>query len=114
MTHILYVFEGDANSQRAKDAAPPTVTVEPINAMESIPAFLRGVPTLLHVPTNTVSEGTACLEALAKAAREGGEEASAPGEAPILFKTAASANSDEKITDDALKAFLARRNKVAK
>ena len=113
MTYILYVFEGDANSQRAKDAAPPTVTVEPINAMESIPAFLRGVPTLLHVPTNTLSEGTACLEALAKAVRE--EGGSAPGEAPILFKTAASANnSDGKITDDALKAFLARRNKVAK
>lgn len=94
-TPTLYVFDGDENSAKANRAAAgkgPLETIA-INDLPTIPGFLKGVPTL--VVGRSIFTGTQCLQQLASM-----EEKKKKEEEP------------EKITDDMLKAYLARRKKI--
>ena len=64
--YVLYYHPSHPASQSAREKAlrSNNVALKNIEYEEQIPHFLRGIPTLLFKKTNTVSEGTPCLEQL--------------------------------------------------
>ena len=97
-TPSLYVYDGDENSAKANRAAAGKGPLETIviNDLPTIPGFLKGVPTL--VVGRNIFTGTQCLQQLASMEEE--KKKKTENEEP------------EKITDDMLKAYLARRKKM--
>lgn len=64
---ILYVKPNDKNSEMAYELAVPLfdiVHIQDIKRLETIPQFLRGVPTLVHVKKKTAYPGKLCLDHL--------------------------------------------------
>lgn len=117
---VLYVYKGEANSMDALDllrknaAFSNRCAVKNIATLPDIPAFLQGVPTLYIKKTNLVLCGSKALKSITEQQKSqlkpmGMAQQSNYTPAPGGKESVKKYNAG-KVTDDALKLFMERRN----